>query len=71
MRFIGYKKVGERIRALRTQQHYSQKEVGALIGLSQNAISNLETGHTRLSLDLAVTIAAVFGMSVDALVAER
>lgn len=71
MKFIGYENVGARLRALRTQRRYSQKEVGALVGLSQNAVSNLETGHTRLSLDLAVALAAVFGVSLDALVAER
>lgn len=62
--------VGQRIRALREQKGYSQKEAGALIGLKQNAVSNLETGHTKLSLELAVIIAETFEVSVDALVVK-
>ncbi|ETX03636.1 MAG: hypothetical protein ETSY1_46595, partial (plasmid) [Candidatus Entotheonella factor] len=68
---VNHAAVGQRIRALRTERRLSQAEAAVMLGLKQNAISNLETGHTKLSLELAVIIAEMFEVSVDELVVKQ
>lgn len=67
---INHEAVGERIKTLRLERGYSQQEVAGLIGVRQHSLSNLERGHTQLSLELAVIIAETFGVSVEVLVVK-
>ncbi len=68
---INHEAVGRRIKTLRLERGYSQQKMAGLIGVRQHSLSNLETGHTKLSLELAVIIAEAFEVSVDALVVKQ
>jgi transcriptional regulator with XRE-family HTH domain len=45
-----YAKIGERLRALRTEAGLSQAALGAKLGRSPSAIDRYEMGQRRLSL---------------------
>ena len=54
-----------RLRALRTDQQWTQADLGERLGVSRQAINALETGKHDPSLDLAYRIGALFGMQVE------
>ena len=45
---IDYKKIGMRIRAARLEKGYSQADLGALVGCSNNHMSHVEVGQTKV-----------------------
>ena len=47
---IDYVKIGQRIRAARLEKGYSQADLGALVGCSNNHMSHVEVGQTKVSL---------------------
>ncbi len=53
------------IRALRTAQGLSQKDLAAAVGVSRQTINSLETGRYDPSLALAITLARYFGQPVE------
>ncbi|MBO4914161.1 MAG: helix-turn-helix transcriptional regulator [Oscillospiraceae bacterium] len=65
------KTVGERIKSLREKAKESQKELGELLGLTQNAISKLENGDTALTLENQIRIAEHYNVSHDYLCTGR
>ena len=54
-----------RLKELRKKKNMSQKEFGALWGASQNTVSNWENGNRELSMDLLISFAQYFGVSID------
>ena len=44
---IDYVKIGQRIRAARLEKGYSQADLGALVGCSNNHMSHVEVGQTK------------------------
>ena len=59
--------LGERLRDLRKQKGYSQTQMARKLHITQGAISQWENGLTTPAADQLVTIAQVFGISVDEL----
>lgn len=55
----------DRLKQLRTQAKLQQKELGAQIGLSANAISMIETGNRETSFEKLVQLAEYFHVSTD------
>ena len=55
----------ERLKQLRIQANLQQKELGAQIGLSANAISMIETGNRETSFEKLVQLAEYFHVSTD------
>lgn len=53
------------LRTLRTARGWSQKELGARVGVSRQAINAIETQKHDPSLDLAYKIAAQFDAVVE------
>ena len=45
------KRVGERIKAMRTQRCISQSEMAKIIGISQAHLSNIECGRSNITLE--------------------
>ena len=45
------KRVGERIKAMRTQRCISQSEMAKILGISQAHFSNIENGRNNISLE--------------------
>ncbi len=63
---------GQRLHRLRRERGWTQSELAKLLGLDSHAhVSNLETGRKAPSLDLALRIAALFGLSLDALLNDE
>ncbi len=56
---------GERVLALRLQNGLKQKELGEILGLSNKAISTIETGGRKTSIDKLVALAQYFHVSTD------
>ena len=59
--------LGERLRDLRKQKGYSQTQMARKLHITQGAISQWENGLTTPAADQLVTLAQVFGISVDEL----
>lgn len=57
-----------RLRDLREDKDMKQKEIGAILGIDQRVYSNYETGKREIPLDMLVTLADFYGVSVDYLV---
>ncbi len=56
---------GERVLALRRQKGLKQKELGEILGLSGKAISTIETGDRKTSIDKLAALAQYFHVSTD------
>lgn len=62
---VDYIKIGKRIRKVRIERHMTQAELGALIGCSNNHVSHIETGQTRVSNAVLMRIARIMELSLD------
>ena len=54
-----------RLKALRSEQNWTQEELGKRVGVSRQAINALETEKHDPSLDLAYRISKEFGLPVE------
>ncbi len=55
----------EKIRFLRKKNKWSQEELGRKVGVSNRAVSKWEKGDARPATDTLLTIATVFGVTLD------
>ena len=62
---IDYVKVGQRIKAARLSKGLNQSELGALIGCSNNHMSHVEVGQTKVSLPMLVKLSIVLEKDFD------
>ncbi|MFC4120054.1 helix-turn-helix domain-containing protein [Nonomuraea zeae] len=62
--------LGRGIRALRKDRHWSQSQVGALIGVSGSAISQAERGQHALSLESVLELSEKTGIPLDRLLRD-
>lgn len=60
--------LAENLRLLRKKQGVSQEELADAIGVSRQAISKWEGGHTKPDMERAAALAAYFGVTVDSLI---
>lgn len=69
---INYSKAvfGKNIRYERRKREWSQRELASLCGTTQTNIAMIENGHTTPTMELAVKLANVFGLGIDALFEE-
>ena len=65
MRTLDYYKIGQRIRKLRRAHGFSQEELAERIGISTTHMSHIETGNTKLSLQVFVDIATALEVRTD------
>ena len=59
------KRIGERIRQLRTQQQLTQDQLAALTGLERPHITRIEAGRYSVGFDTLQAIAQALGCTVD------
>lgn len=59
---------GQRLKELRLQRHLSQEAMGKIIGRSKPVISSYENNLKLPSLDVLMSIAALYNVSLDYLV---
>ena len=63
--------LSERIRAIRKEHGYSQEQMARKLHLTQGAISQWENGLTVPAADQLITLADVFGITVDELLGRE
>lgn len=59
-----------RIKEERLKKDLKQSELGKVVGLSDNAISDIERGYRLTTIDKIVELADFFDVSIDYLVEE-
>ena len=62
---LDFKKIGGRIRAARQERGMSQSDLGAIVGCSNNHLSHVEVGQTKVSLTMLVKIAYTLDKDFD------
>ena len=62
---LDYEKVGQRIKAARMEKNLNQADLGALVGCSNNHISHVEIGQTKVSLPLLLKIATSLDINTE------
>ena len=63
--------LGEKIRACRQDAGLSQEKVAELVGVSRQAVTKWEANQSAPSTENLFKLAAVFGTTVDFLLASR
>lgn len=64
-------KFGNRIFELRTKLNLSQAELGAMVGVTNKAVSKWEMGKSKPTTDVIRKLAALFNMNVDELLSMK
>jgi putative transcriptional regulator len=59
--------VNNRLKVLRAERNWSQQDLADRLGVSRQSVNAIETGKYDPSLPLAFTIAALFGLSIEAI----
>lgn len=62
---IDYVKISQRIKSARLEHGYSQADLGALVGCSNNHMSHVEVGQTKVSLPMLLKLAYVLDKNFD------
>lgn len=57
-------KIGKYIKKLREEKNVTQEELANAIHVSRNGLSDIEHGKTKLSVDRALALADIFGISI-------
>jgi|ERR1051325_575715 transcriptional regulator with XRE-family HTH domain len=61
-------RIGRTIRAIRKLRAYTQQEVASRVGLSQNHLSNIETGNREPGIVLIAQLSRLFDVPVELLI---
>lgn len=67
---MNYFEIGQRIRKYRKAMNLSQEELAEKIGISTTHMSHIETGNTKLSLPVLVSLASVLEVRTDDLLSD-
>lgn len=62
------KKFGDRIRQLRIQNEYTQKELAEKLGIGTSLLDDLEGGKKECPVELVVQFSNIFGVTINMLV---
>ncbi len=62
---IDFAKIGQRIKAARMEKGLSQGELGELVGCSNNHMSHVEVGQTKVSLTMLMKLSVVLEKDFD------
>lgn len=68
---IDYKILGNRIKEVRQSKNLTQEVLAELVGCNTSHISNIENNHTKVSLNVLLTIANNLDTTVDYLLANQ
>ena len=58
--------LGQTIRDLRNEHHYSQSQLGNLLNVTDSTVSKWESGDSNPGIEQINAMAQLFGMTVDA-----
>lgn len=62
---LNYQAIGKRVKNARLRAQMTQEELAEKAGLSVTHMSNIETGNSKLSLPMAVSLANTLHVSVN------
>lgn len=62
---MDYYAIGQRVRKFRKSQNLSQEQLAALVNISTTHMSHIETGNTKLSLQVFCDLASTLHVSAD------
>lgn len=62
---LDYGKIGRRIKAARLEKGLNQSDLGAMVGCSNNHMSHVEVGQTKVSLSMLVKLSVVLEKDFD------
>ncbi|KIR03335.1 hypothetical protein P261_02150 [Lachnospiraceae bacterium TWA4] len=62
---IDYQKIGQRIKTARLAKGWTQSELGSLVDCSNNHMSHIEIGQTKVSLTLLLKLAYVLDTGIE------
>jgi len=62
---IDYKKIGKRVRQARLKKNLNQSQLAELVDCSNNHISHIEVGQTKVSLPLLLQLSHALDESLD------
>ena len=65
---MDYYEVGQRIRRIRRAKGYSQEQLAEITGISVTHMSHIETGNTKLSMEVFYNIVNALECSADELI---
>ncbi len=68
---VDYVAIGARVKAERIRSHITQEKLAELTDLSVTHISNIECGHSKLSLPSLIRIANALNVSADDLLCDN
>ncbi len=68
---IDYKKLGMRIKEIRTQRNLTQEGLAQMVDCNVSHISNVENAHTKVSLIALLAIANALGTTIDYLLSSQ
>ena len=62
---LDYKAIGKRVKTARLRANLTQEALAEKAGMSITHMSNIETGNSKLSLPMIVSLAKALSVSVD------
>ena len=62
---IDYEKIGRRIKTARLEKGLNQSDLGELLGCSNNHISHVEVGQTKVSLGMLMKLSVILDKDFD------
>lgn len=62
---IDYPRIGKRIRSARIEKGLSQAELGAMVGCSNNHMSHVEVGQTKVSLPMLLKVSLALEKDIN------
>lgn len=68
---IDYKKLGMRVKELRTSRNLTQENLAQMVDCNPAHISNVENAHTKVSLIALLAIANALDTTIDYLLADQ
>lgn len=67
---LDYKAIGKRIKIARIKADLTQERLAEMVEISPTHMSNIETGTTRVSLTVIVSLANALSVTVDDLLCD-
>lgn len=63
--------IGEKIKKIREESGFTQKNISNFLGIDQSMISKIESGERNLSSDTLSRLASLFGVNISDILSEN
>lgn len=65
------KTIGERLKTIRKNKNLTQAEFGETIGLTKQAIANVESNHSNPSIEFLCKLIEIYNININWLIAGK